>query len=227
MAFDSGKFIAYYLARVQQFYAKLNIPEEKMRFRQLEKDERAFYAKETWDFEVLTSIGWLELMACNHRGNYDLGGHQKVSKQSFEVVDESVGKKVLPNVFELSAGVDRAMYALLETSYKEEPEHDRTIFSLKPGISPIDVAIFPLVSKEGMPELAKKVHAILKPNFKCFYDESGSIGRRYRRQDEIGTPFCITIDGQSAKDKTVTIRERDSMKQTRVKVDKLIEELKK
>lgn len=221
-----SKLVAYYLSRLKQFYNKLGIKDELMRFKFVEKEDRPFYSKETWDFEVLTSIGWLELCACNHRGNYDLSGHQKVSQQSFEVLDESAGKKVLPNVFELSAGVDRALYALLETSYKEEPENDRTIFSLKPGISPVDVAIFPLVNKEGMPELAKKVHTILKTHFKCFYDESGSIGRRYRRQDEIGTPFCLTIDGQSVKDKTVTIRARDSMKQTRVKIDKLVDELK-
>jgi len=222
-----SKLVAYYLSRLKQFYLKLGFPEEKMRFRYVPEEDRPFYSKETWDFEVQISTGWLELCACNHRGDYDLSGHQKVSKQSFEIIDESVGKKVLPNIFELSAGVDRALYAILELTYKEEPKNDRTIFSFPEKLSPIQVAIFPLVNKEGMPELAAQVYKMLKPQFKCFYDESGSIGRRYRRQDEIGTPFCITIDGQSLKDQTVTLRERDSMKQIRIKISDLIKELKK
>lgn len=224
-----SNLVSYYLTILKQFYIKLGIPEEKMRFRFVDENDRPFYSKETWDFEVQISTGWLELCACNHRGNYDLSGHQKITKQSFEVVDESTGKKVLPNVFELSAGVDRALYALLETSYKEEPEHDRTIFSLNKEVAPVDVAVFPLVNKEGMPEKAKEIYQMLRNRsfLRVFYDESGSVGRRYRRQDEIGTPFCITVDGQTMKDDTVTIRERDSMKQTRVKINKLIEELSK
>jgi glycyl-tRNA synthetase len=223
-----SKLISYYLSILKRFYLKLGIPEDKMRFRYVDENDRPFYSKETWDFEVQVSTGWLELCACNHRGDYDLGGHQKVSKQSFEVVDESVGKKVLPNVFELSAGVDRTLYAILELAYKEEPKNDRTIFAFNEKIAPIDVAIFPLVNKEGMPELSKQVYQMLKQqtHLRVFYDESGSIGRRYRRQDEIGTPFCITVDGDSLKDKTVTVRERDSMKQKRVKIDDLIKELK-
>ncbi len=223
-----SKLVAYYLTRLKQFYLKLGIPEDKMRFRYVPEEDRPFYSKETWDFEVLVSTGWLELCACNHRGDYDLNGHQKMSKQSFEVVDESVGKKVLPNVFELSAGVDRALYAILELTYKEEPKNDRTTFAFNEKIAPVDVAIFPLVNKEGMPELAKQVYQMLKQQtqLRIFYDESGSIGRRYRRQDEIGTPFCITIDGDSFKDKTVTVRERDSMKQKRVRIEELAEELK-
>ena len=221
-----SNLIAYYLSILKRFYLKLGIPEEKMRFRYVDENDRAFYSKETWDFEVLLSVGWVELCACNHRSDHDLSGHQKQSKQSFEVVDETVQKKVLPNVFELSAGVDRALYAILELTYKEEPKNDRTIFAFNERLSPIQVAVFPLVNKEGMPELAQRIYQILKPHFKVFYDESGSIGRRYRRQDEIGTPFCITVDGQTMKDDTVTIRERDSMKQSRVKINKLLDELK-
>jgi len=222
-----SKLVAYYLTILKQFYLKLGIPEDKMRFRYVPEEDRPFYSKETWDFEVQINTGWLELCACNHRSDYDLSGHQKVSKQSFEIVDESVGKKVLPNIFELSAGVDRTLYAILELTYKDEPKNDRTIFSFPEKLAPVQVAIFPLVNKERMPELAKKVYEMLKPQFKCFYDESGSIGRRYRRQDEIGTPLCLTIDGQTVKDDTVTIRERDSMKQTRVKIKDLVGELKK
>ncbi|MEM4703171.1 MAG: glycine--tRNA ligase [Candidatus Pacearchaeota archaeon] len=217
----SSKLIAYYLALLKKFYGEVGIKNEFMRFRLVSKDDRPFYAKETWDFEVLTSIGWLELCACNHRGNYDLSRHQQVSKQNFEVVDENTGKKVLPNVFELSAGLDRTIFALLDTSYKEEPKNDRTTFTFSPKIAPVKIAILPLVNKEGMPEIAKKIYEGLRKDFSCFYDDSGSIGRRYRRQDEIGTPFCITIDSQTLKDDTVTIRDRDTMKQTRIKIDKL------
>jgi glycyl-tRNA synthetase len=221
-----SSLVAYYLTILKQFYSKLGFSDDHMRFRYVPENDRPFYSKETWDFEVLTSTGWLELVACNHRSDYDLSGHQKVSKQSFEVVDESVQKKVLPNVFELSAGVDRTLWALLELNYKEEPENDRTLFTFSKSLAPVQVAIFPLVNKEGMPEKAKEVHAILKHQFKCFYDASGSIGRRYRRQDEIGTPYCLTIDGDTMKDDTVTVRERDSMKQSRVKIKDLIEEMK-
>ncbi|MCX6741785.1 MAG: glycine--tRNA ligase [Candidatus Pacearchaeota archaeon] len=222
-----SKLVAYYLSRLKQFYLKLGIPEDKMRFRYVNENDRPFYSKETWDFEVQVSTGWLELCACNHRGDYDLSGHQKASKQSFEIVDESVGKKILPNVFELSAGVDRTLYAILELTYKEEPKDDRTIFSFPKSLSPVQVAIFPLVNKEGMPELSKKVYALLKPQFKCFYDESGSIGRRYRRQDEIGTMWCITVDGQTLKDNSITIRNRDNMTQIRLPINKIIDYLNK
>ncbi len=223
-----SKLVAHYLELIKQFYLKLGIQEDKMRFKYVPEEDRPFYSKETWDFEVLTSIGWLELCACNHRSDYDLKGHQEITQQSLEVLDESTSKKVLPNVFELSAGVDRALFALLDTTYKEEPGNDRTLFKLLPNIAPIQVAIFPLVNKEGMPEVAKKIYETIKSqsSLRCFYDESGSIGRRYRRQDEIGTPWCITIDGETLKDKTVTVRERDSMKQKRVKIEKLREELK-
>jgi len=222
-----SKLVAYYLAILKQAYVKMGFPEEKLRFRGLEEEDKPFYSKETWDFEILTSIGWIELGSCNHRGDYDLGGHQKISKQSMEVVDESVKKKVLPNVFELSMGSDRAIFCILDLTYKEEPQNDRTLFSFKPIMAPTSVAIFPLVNKEGMPEIAEKLYQNLCKNFSCFYDDSGSIGKRYRRQDEIGTPFCITIDGQTLKDKSVTIRERDSMKQYRVKIQDVQKELEK
>ncbi len=222
-----SKLVAYYLFLTKNFYNKLGISDDLMRFKYVEKEDRPFYSKETWDLDVLTSIGWLELCACNHRSDYDLKGHQQITQQSMEVLDESTGKKVLPNVFEISAGLDRALFAIMDTSYKEEPEADRTLFKLKSELAPIQVAIFPLVNKENMPEVARKIYDTIRAqsSLRCFYDESGSIGRRYRRQDEIGTPFCITVDGDTLKDKTVTIRDRDSMKQRRVKIDKLREEL--
>jgi glycyl-tRNA synthetase len=218
----SGKFIAYYLCRVQQFYEKMGIPLEKMRFRQLNEDERAFYAKETWDFEVETDLGWIELMACNYRTDYDLKGHAKESRQSLEVNEN--GKKFTPHVFELSAGIDRAFYVLLDHSFKKEkrgPE-ERIFLNLPPKIAPWICAVFPLVKKEGLFEKAKQIFEELNScGLDVFFDEKGSIGKRYARIDEIGVPFAITIDFDTMKDNSVTLRERDSMAQKRVQIKEL------
>jgi len=218
----SSELIAYYLALLQQFYSKTGIDMRKARFRQLSKDERAFYAKEAWDFEVLTDLGWIELVACNYRSGYDLSGHAKQSKQNLAVLDE--GKSVIPHIFELSMGVDRSIYCILEHAFaREKGKEERNMLRLPAQLAPIQVAVFPLVSKDKLPEKANYVYKLLKEDFSAFYDETGSIGRRYRRQDEIGTPICVTIDYQTLKDNSVTIRDRDSMQQKRVKIDKLKE----
>ena len=222
----SSELIAYYLALLQQFFETLGIDKKKMRFRQLSNDEKAFYAKEAWDFEVETSLGWIELVACNNRSDYDLSGHAKQSKKNFEIMDEN--EKVLPHIFELSLGIDRVLYILIDLAFhKEKVENEeRIVMKFSNLITPIQVAVFPLVNKDGLPEIAKKVYKELE-DFEGFYDASGSIGKMYRRQDEIGTPFCITIDHQTKEDRTVTLRDRDTMKQIRTKIDKLKDELKK
>lgn len=219
-----GKLIAYYLARTQQCWNGMGIPLEFLRFREVDKDERAFYSKCTFDFEVKTSLGWLELIANNYRTDYDLKGHMQSSKTDLHYVDPTNGRKIIPHIWEISAGVDRTLYAVLEHSLKEGKEG--LYLSLKPKLAPYDCAIFPLVKKDGMPELALKVEFLLKKSwFDCYYDESASIGRRYARADEIGVPFCVTIDGESMKNEDVTIRQRDSGKQIRVKIDKLAQTL--
>jgi glycyl-tRNA synthetase len=212
-----NKLIAYYLALLQQFYRVVGLDMKRTRFRRLGEDEKAFYATSAFDFEVETSLGWVELVACNHRGDYDLSGHARVSKEDMRVLDGD--KDVLPNVFELSMGVDRSIYAIVEHSLTVEGE--RTVMRLKPYLAPIQVGVFPLVTKDGLPEVAKRVYSKLRLSFDTFYDESGSIGRRYRRMDEIGTPFCITVDYQTLQDNTVTIRDRDTMAQERVKISEL------
>ncbi|MGB9707868.1 MAG: glycine--tRNA ligase [Candidatus Pacearchaeota archaeon] len=224
------KFYIYHMALVQQFYLdKLSIPKSKFRFRELGEQERAFYNKIHWDIELdlETLGGFKEVAGIHYRTDHDLAGHEKRSKENLKVFYN--GRSFLPHVLELSFGVDRNLWALLDIFYKEEKENDRTIFTFAETIAPIDVAIFPLVSREGMPKKALEVYNMLKKetSLSCFYDEVDSIGRRYRRQDEIGTPYCITIDSQTIKDDTVTIRERDNMKQKRVKIDKLKEELSK
>ena len=214
-----GKLIAYFLARTQQTWNAMGIPLDKLRFRELDKDERAFYSDVTFDFETETSIGWLELIANNYRTDYDLKNHMQTSKTNLEYQDVT-GRKFTPHVWEISAGVDRTLYAILEHSLKEGKEG--LYLSLSPRLAPYLCAIFPLVKKDNMPELARKIEKTLKDSWiSVSYDESASIGRRYARADEIGIPFCITIDGDSIKNDDVTIRERDSGKQIRVPIKKL------
>ncbi len=218
----SGKLIAYFLAHTQRFFETLGIPREKMRFREVGKDERAFYSKETWDFEVETSLGWLELVANNNRADYDLKAHASGSKQDLHFVYPD-GKKIIPHVWEISIGLDRTFYCVLEHSYKEEEKNNdkRVVLSLKPEIAPLTVAVFPLLSnKDELKKKEKEVHEILSC-FDAFYDVTGSIGKRYARMDEIGCSWAVTIDFDSLKDEDVTLRDRDSAEQKRIKIKDL------
>ena len=220
-----GKLIAYYLARTQHVWNKMGIPLEKMRFREVGKDERAFYSLSTFDFEVETSLGWLELIANNYRTDYDLKGHMKHSGADLNYSEEG-GQKIIPHIWEISAGVDRTMFAILDSSLREGKEG--FYFALPALIAPYHCAVFPIVNKEGFPELALKVERALKEKwFDVFFDDSGSLGRRYARSDEVGVPYCMTIDGDSIKNNDVTIRDRDSRKQVRVKIADLNDILRK
>jgi len=220
-----GKLIAYYLVRTQQLWNKMGIPLENLRFREVDKDERAFYSLVTFDFEALTSIGWLELIANNYRTDYDLRGHMEHSKTNLEYLTDE-GKKIIPHVWEISAGVDRTMFAILENSMKQNKEG--LYLALNPLIASYDCAVFPIVKKGEIYDFSKEISRMLKDSwFDVIYDKSGSIGRRYARNDEIGTPFCITVDGDSTKNKDVTIRDRDTTKQIRVKVSELRDVLRK
>lgn len=217
-----NKLVAYYLALLIEFYDKTGVDVRRSRYRRLSDDEKAFYASIAFDFEVETSIGWLELVACNYRSDYDLKGHGTTSKQNLEVVDPTDQTKVLPHVFELSMGIDRSIYTILEHCYYEDEKHDdRVVLGLKPYLAPVLVGILPLMTKDGLGEKARKIHSDLKLDFDTFYDESGSIGRRYRRLEEVGAPFAITIDQTTMQDDTVTVRHRDTMQQERVKTSEL------
>ncbi len=220
----SGKLIAYYLARVQQLYEKYGIPLEKMRFRELSEQDRAFYAVETWDFEIETDLGWIELSACNYRSDYDLKSHQKGSKQKMFVKEN--GSEFVPHVFEISTGIDRTFYVVLDYLFKKEKrgEDERIFLDLNTKIAPYLVAIFPLVKKDGLLELGQNIFKKLESlGFEVLFDEKGSIGRRYARVDEIGVPFAITIDYVSKENNTVTLRERTSLEQKRVPIEELSE----
>jgi glycyl-tRNA synthetase len=218
----SGKLIAYFLAHTQRFFETLGIPREKMRFREVGANERPFYSKETWDFEVETSLGWVELVANNNRTDYDLKGHAAGSKQNLDYVFPD-GKKLTPHVWEISIGLDRTFYATLEHAYREETKdaEKRVVMAIRPFIAPLTVAVFPLLSnKDELKKKAEEVYGLLKC-YDAFHDVSGSIGKRYARMDEVGCPWCVTVDFDSLTNEDVTLRDRDSGEQKRVKIKDL------
>jgi len=223
VVFGGMEIITYYFALLQDFYEKCGFPKEKTRFRELSAADRAFYTTSAFDFEVETSSGWLELVACNYRTDYDLKNHAKFSKKDLEVMDGDKGK-VLPHVVELSLGVDRSLFSLLDLHFYHEQERD--VLRLQPNIAPFLAAVFPLISKGEIEARAISLYQNLKlEDFQTFYDDSGAIGRRYRRMDEIGTPYCLTVDHKSLEDETVTLRERDSMGQSRIRISEVGEKL--
>ncbi|MDG6926083.1 MAG: glycine--tRNA ligase [Nitrososphaerota archaeon] len=212
-----NKLIGYYLYLIQSFYESLGLRTERIRLRSLTRQEKAFYSAVAFDLEVKTSVGWLELVACNYRSDYDLRQHAEASKTDFTVEDD--GKKVLPHIFELSMGVGRSLYALLDEAYRVDDT--RTYLALLPRVAPIQVGVFPLMSKEGLPEKARAIYDLLRYDLDAMYDETGSIGRRYARSDEAGIPFCVTVDQETMKQGTVTVRERDSKMQSVVPAEQL------
>ena len=218
--FESGlinnKLIIYYLGLLANFYSKTGIDMSKTRLRKLSNHEKAFYSTMSFDFEADTSLGWLELVACNYRDNYDLYNHSKKSNTKFEIFHND--KKIIPHVFEMSMGIDRSLYSILEHNLKQDPINKRQILLLKPYLSPINIGVLSLVKKDGIEEKTNEVYNKINKKYDVFLDHSGSIGRRYRRLDEIGTPFIITIDHQTLQDNTVTIRRLDDMNQKRIKI---------
>ena len=213
----SGKLIAYYLVLTQDFFEKAGLNPKEFRFRELEDKAKAFYSKETWDFEVKTSIGWLELVACNYRTDFDLSSHSKVSGTDLSVVEDE--EKFMPHVFEISMGLDRIFYSILENSLDERD--GKPVLKFPRELTPLDVVILPLVRKDGLDIKAKEVHRMLKKKFETKYDEKQSIGKRYVIYDQLGVPLAITIDYDSLNRKDVTLRDRDSTKQIRVKIKNL------
>ena len=214
-----SRLVAYYLALLSEFYEKAGIDMQRTRLRRLGEREKAFYAESAFDFEVETSTGWLELVACNYRSGHDLSGHAARSGEKFEVMDGE--QKVLPHVFEISMGIDRSLYAILEHGLRRDADNDRTVLSIRPYLAPVQVGVLSLVKKDGLREKADEVFALLRGDFGAFLDHSGAIGRRYRRLDEIGAPLAVTVDHDTLRDGAVTLRHRDSMEQTRVAIPDL------
>jgi glycyl-tRNA synthetase len=212
-----------------EWYLELGIQKEKLRFHGHEKNELAHYAKTAYDIEYEYPIGWKELEGIHNRTDFDLSRHQEYSGKDLTYFDDKTRERYIPYIIETSAGIDRTVLTCLIDAYDEEEleKEKRTVLHLNPKIAPFQAAVFPLVNRDGMPDIAQKIAANLRGELNVFYDDSGAVGRRYRRQDETGTPFCVTIDSQTLADETVTIRDRDSMKQYRVSIQGLLTELQK
>ncbi len=223
-ALESGytvnSLITYWLVIYQKFFNEvIGIPAERLRYRELIEGEKAHYALVHWDLEVYTEdLGWVELVNNAYRTDHDLSGHQKVSGVDLSV--DVGGRKLMPHLYEPSIGLDRVVYHVLALSYREDVK--RVWLALPRHLAPIEVAVFPLLSKDELIFRAKQIRDLLKSEgFHVFYDEKGSIGRRYRRMDEVGTPACVTVDYQTLSDGTVTLRDRDTMNQVRLRLEEL------
>lgn len=228
---DAPAWYDYWVKRRYQWYLDLGITRDRLVLREHEADELAHYAKGCADVEYRFPFGQSELEGIANRADFDLKQHMEWSGKDLRYFDDQAtdadAKRFLPYVIEPSAGADRATLAFLCDAYTEDEVggEQRTVLKLHPRLAPFKAAIFPLVKKEGMPEKARAITANLRKRFNVMYDEKGAIGRRYRRQDEAGTPYCITVDGDSLTDDTVTVRERDGCTQQRIAADRLAEYL--
>jgi len=217
------QYYEYWRSERMKWFSDLGMKQEKLRWHQHPKEKLAHYAKVAYDIEYLFPFGWGEIEGIHNRTDYDLSRHEQFSGKSLKYYDEESKEKITPYVIETSAGASRSFMAFLVDAFHEEDAptaegtmETRVVLKLDPRLAPTKAAVFPLVNRDGMPEIARKIETDLRPHFRVFYDESGAVGRRYRRQDETGTPFCITVDSQTLQDQTVTIRDRDSMKQIRI-----------
>ncbi len=214
----------YWRSERWSYYQKMGVNIDKLRWHKHGPDELAHYAKDAYDIEYEFPMGFKELEGVHNRTNYDLGRHQQYSGKDLEYIDQDSGnERYIPYIIETSAGLTRQLLMLLCDSYEEQKISDkgneddwRTVLHFHPVLAPTTVAVLPLMKKDGLAELAQDIRIELKDDFVTDYDQSGAIGRRYRRQDEIGTPFCVTIDYQTKNDNSVTVRDRDSMLQERI-----------
>jgi glycyl-tRNA synthetase len=231
------ELLEYWKEERLKFYENIGIKRDRLHVKTVADEERAFYSKGTYDIEYEFPFGIQELEGVAYRTDYDLRQHQAASGKSLEYFDEETKQKFIPHVVEPSAGVDRTVLALICEAYAEDTapdekgkEESRIVLRFHPRMAPVKCAVFPLLkNKEQLVAKAKEIVQLLRPHMYVFYDETGAIGRRYRRQDEIGTPFCLTVDFETIGEKdeglreTVTLRERDSMKQERVPIKDLVD----
>jgi glycyl-tRNA synthetase len=222
---DAPRWFEYWCNERFEWYVRLGIPREMLRMRPHTKEELSHYSAGTVDVEFAFPWGWGELEGIANRTDYDLKAHAAASGQNLEYFDPATGERYVPYVIEPAAGVARTMMAFLIAGYTtdEVAGEERTLLKLHPRIAPFQVAVLPLSKKENLSSLALEVLSLLQPVAMCDYDDTRSIGRRYRRQDEIGTPLCVTVDFGSLEDKAVTVRDRDSTEQERVPIDHLVE----
>jgi glycyl-tRNA synthetase len=224
---EAQRWFEHWLEQRVDWYTRLGIRADHLRLRPHDPDELSHYSSGTSDVEYLFPIGWSELEGIANRGDFDLTQHAQHSGQKLEYVDTASGERYVPHVIEPAAGADRALLAFLVDAYDEDEieGETRTVLRLHPQLAPVKVAVLPLVRKDGQPELASEIYRDLRERVQAEYDEGGAIGRRYRRQDEIGTPWAVTIDHQSLQDRTVTLRDRDSLSQDRIAIAELPEEI--
>lgn len=221
---DDKKWYDYWKGLRLEWYKSLGMTPDKLRYHDHPQNKLAHYAKEATDIEYLFPFGWGEIEGIHNRTDFDLSRHQEFSGKSLKYFDEESKEKFIPYIIETSAGASRSFMAfLIDAYYEEEVKGEmRSVLRFHPKLAPVKAAILPLVNKDGMPEIARKIEANLRPYLRVFYDDKGAVGRRYRRMDEAGTPFAITVDTQTLEDQTVTIRERDTMEQIRVNIDQVL-----
>jgi glycyl-tRNA synthetase len=221
---DAPTHFDTWLAARKQWFVDLGIPDNLLRFREHAENERAHYAAKAIDVEFQFPFGWKEMEGIHNRTDFDLRRHAEYSGKDLRYFDDATGEKFIPYVVETAVGADRTMYAVMCAAYAEEPDKEgvRVVLRLRPELAPYKVAVLPLSKNERLTPLAREVAASLRPHLMTTYDETQAIGRRYRRQDEIGTPLCVTVDFDSLEDKQVTIRERDSMAQIRVGIPDVV-----
>ena len=219
----SDDYFEYWLEERKKWLFSMGFSDSQVRVAEHKKDELAHYARRAVDLEFLFPMGWRELEGVHHRGDFDIKQHQQFSGKKLAYFDSEKKESYIPHVIETSIGFDRLFLAVLCSAYKEEVVKGevRVLLSLSPDLSPVQVAVLPLSKKSGLMEMAQKIQQDLEKNWRVEYDDSGSIGKRYRRQDEIGTSFCLTVDFDSQEDKQVTVRERDSMMQDRISIESL------
>jgi glycyl-tRNA synthetase len=207
-----------------QWHLDLGLTPSKLRWHEHGPGELAHYAKAAYDIEYEFSFGWQEIEGIHNRGDFDLGRHQEHSGKKLEYFEQASGERYLPYIVETSAGADRVTLTVMADAYREEEVEGevRVVLGFHPAIAPMKAAVLPLTKKDGLPEVADALYHDLKRRVPTFYDDGGAIGRRYRRQDEIGTPWCFTVDHDTLTDRTVTVRHRDSMQQERIGLDQVV-----
>jgi glycyl-tRNA synthetase len=230
---EAQQWYEYWCKERFDWYVELGMPKEKLRLRPHDADELSHYSSGTADVEFLFPWGWDELEGIANRGDYDLDAHAKASGERLEYFDQASGERYVPHVIEPAAGATRTAMAFMMAAYDEEEVEregtgkgeSRVVLRFHPRLAPYKVAVLPLSKNEKLVPVSREVLGLLQPHFMCDYDETQAIGRRYRRQDELGTPFCVTVDFETLDDRAVTIRDRDSMAQERVPLDALVDHL--
>lgn len=224
---DNSQYVNQWKQRRWDWYLSLGVDQDRLRWHEHPHDKLAHYAREAWDVEYRFPFGWGEIEGIHDRGDFDLKAHQEASGKDMTYYDDQAKERYIPHIIETSAGLNRIMLMVLCDAYREDEQagEKRVFLKFDPKIAPVKAAILPLVKKDGLADLGREVADSLRGRYRIFYDEGGSIGRRYRRMDELGTPFAFTLDYQTKEDGTVTVRDRDTLEQERIGKDRIVKYL--